>query len=353
MTACNHPCNNDDAMAEFSRLYESCAAWLYSYLLSLLRRPDDADEVLQETAQVCWEKFDQYRPGTEFRAWACRIAHFKALKFRQQRNKAPLAFSDLFFEVVDEEAIVMADTLDARLRFLDDCTQKLPASDRKLVRLRYAAGGNDQKRGCGRRPFHRRRVSLVGTYSRHPIPLHRSRDEGGGGPSMNADMREPFAELRDLLAILHEDELTVEQESRIEQLVAEDISARRFYLETMFLYGHLQWKHRRGEVDNADGTVEREEGKETNTLQIRGQQLSNPQSSIGNPFPTIVVDASSPPTISTAPLSSFVGSWMFANLFALLIMGLGACLVHGCIRSISRSQRGRITARRRGLRHRL
>ena len=140
MSACNHPCNNDDAMAEFSRLYESCAAWLYSYLLSLLRRPDDADEVLQETAQVCWEKFDQYRPGTEFRAWACRIAHFKALKFRQQRNKAPLAFSDLFFEVVDEEAIVMADTLDARLRFLDDCTQKLPASDRKLVRLRYAAG---------------------------------------------------------------------------------------------------------------------------------------------------------------------------------------------------------------------
>ncbi len=140
---------------------------------------------------------------------------------------------------------------------------------------------------------------------------------------MNANMREPFAELRDLLAILHEDELTVEQESRIEQLVAEDISARRFYLEMMFLYGHLQWKHRRGEVDNADGTVEREEGRETNTLQIPGQQLSHPQSPIGNPLPTIVVDASSPPTISAAPLSSFVGSWMFANLFALLIMGLG------------------------------
>jgi len=132
--------NNDDAMAEFSRLYEGCAAWLYSYLLSLLRRRDDADEVLQETAKVCWEKFDQYRPGTEFRAWACLIAHFKALKFRQQRSKAPLAFSDLFFEVVDEEAVVMADTLDARLRFLDDCTEKLPASDRKLVRLRYSPG---------------------------------------------------------------------------------------------------------------------------------------------------------------------------------------------------------------------
>jgi RNA polymerase sigma-70 factor, ECF subfamily len=132
--------SSDDAtlIAEFTRLYEGCQAWLYGYLLSLLRRPDDVDEVLQETAQVCWQKFDQYRPGTEFRAWACRIAHFKALKFRQQRRKTPLAFSDLFVESIDEEAVVMADVLDARLAFLDDCVRKLPPPDRKLLRLRYA-----------------------------------------------------------------------------------------------------------------------------------------------------------------------------------------------------------------------
>jgi RNA polymerase sigma-70 factor, ECF subfamily len=140
MTDGNHPLDDAALLDEFTRLYEGCQAWLYSYLLSLLRRPDDADEVLQETAQVCWQKFDQYRPGTEFRAWACRIAHFKALKFRQQRRKAPLAFSDLFFESVDEEAVVMADGLDARLAFLHDCVKKLPPPDRKLLRLRYATG---------------------------------------------------------------------------------------------------------------------------------------------------------------------------------------------------------------------
>jgi RNA polymerase sigma-70 factor, ECF subfamily len=138
----SYPTDNSHFVAEFTRLYEGCQAWLYSYLLALLHRPDDADEVLQETAQICWQKFDQYRPGTEFRAWACRIAHFKALKFCQQRRHGPQTFSELFFQSVDEEAVVMADVLDARLAFLDDCVRQLPPQDRKLLRLRYAKGAN-------------------------------------------------------------------------------------------------------------------------------------------------------------------------------------------------------------------
>jgi len=125
---------------EFVALYRACEVWLYSYLLSLLHRQSDAEEVLQQTVHVCWEKFDQYRPGTEFRAWACRIAHFKALKYRAERKKGPATFSDLFIESVDEEAVVMADVLDARSAYLDDCVKKLPAADRRLLRLRYAAG---------------------------------------------------------------------------------------------------------------------------------------------------------------------------------------------------------------------
>jgi RNA polymerase sigma-70 factor (ECF subfamily) len=125
---------------EFSQLYANCESWLYNYLYSLLRKAADAEEVLQETAKTCWEKFDQYQPGTEFRAWACRIAYYKALKFRERQKKAPLTFTDLFFSSVDEEAVVMADRLDVRIATLNNCVKKLPFPDRKLVRLRYAPG---------------------------------------------------------------------------------------------------------------------------------------------------------------------------------------------------------------------
>jgi RNA polymerase sigma-70 factor, ECF subfamily len=139
----DHDASNQDSRdAEFVELYRACEVWLYGYLLSLLHRPGDAEEVLQQTAHVCWEKFDQYRPGTEFRAWACRIAHFKALKYRAERKKGPVTFSDLFIESVDEEAVVMADVLDARLAYLDKCMKRLPATDRRLLRLRYAAGAS-------------------------------------------------------------------------------------------------------------------------------------------------------------------------------------------------------------------
>jgi RNA polymerase sigma-70 factor (ECF subfamily) len=123
--------------AEFTALYDEAAAWLYGYLFSLLRHHEDAREVLQETAGVLWEKFDQYHRGTEFRAWACRIAYYKAQNFRRRNRRVPASFSDLAFDVVDEEAVVMADRLDARSAALAACMEKLPPADRDVLERRY------------------------------------------------------------------------------------------------------------------------------------------------------------------------------------------------------------------------
>ncbi len=127
---------------EFSALYNGCAQWLYGYLLSLLRRPDDAEEVLQQTAELLWEKFEHYHRGTEFRAWACRVAHFKALEHQQKSRRRKTVFSDLCFQSVDEDAVVMADRLDARAVALEKCLEKLPPADRQVIDQRYAAGGS-------------------------------------------------------------------------------------------------------------------------------------------------------------------------------------------------------------------
>lgn len=40
---------------------------------------NQADDILQETMSVLWNKFDQYVIGTDFLSWALKVAHFQVL----------------------------------------------------------------------------------------------------------------------------------------------------------------------------------------------------------------------------------------------------------------------------------
>ena len=52
---------------------------LYAYVLSLLGDPDQANDVLQETNLVLWRNAGEFQMGSNFRAWAFRIAHFQVM----------------------------------------------------------------------------------------------------------------------------------------------------------------------------------------------------------------------------------------------------------------------------------
>jgi hypothetical protein len=49
-------------------------------------------------------------------------------------------------------------------------------------------------------------------------------------------------ELQDLLDILNEEELTKEQDARLQEIVAKYAIARKYYLQTMFFFGQLRWQ---------------------------------------------------------------------------------------------------------------
>jgi RNA polymerase sigma-70 factor, ECF subfamily len=56
---------------EFVAIYTRHQRKLYRYVAALLTRSDDAEDVLQETARVLWQKFDEYQPEEPFLPWAC------------------------------------------------------------------------------------------------------------------------------------------------------------------------------------------------------------------------------------------------------------------------------------------
>ena len=63
---------------EFVSLYFRYEHKLYRYVASLLSRPSDVEDVLQETAQVLWQKFGEYRREEPFLPWALgsRVTRF-------------------------------------------------------------------------------------------------------------------------------------------------------------------------------------------------------------------------------------------------------------------------------------
>ena len=78
---------------------------VHLFILSLVPHRADADEILQETNLVLWRKFEEFRPGSDFRAWAFQVAYNKVKAFRERRGRDRLRFGQ---EVMDRLAAVAA-----------------------------------------------------------------------------------------------------------------------------------------------------------------------------------------------------------------------------------------------------
>jgi len=123
---------------EFVALYTRHERKLYRYVASLLTRPNDAEDVLQETARVLWQKFGQYRREEPFLPWACRIAHYEVLNYCQRERTRHKYFRPAVIELLADARLKHDDLLEAQSRWLDDCMHKLPEAERRLVEQRYA-----------------------------------------------------------------------------------------------------------------------------------------------------------------------------------------------------------------------
>lgn len=125
---------------DFVQLFTKSQRRLYLLILSKVPYPVEAEEILQETNLVIWRKCDNFEMGTNFLAWASRIATYEVLKYRDRYHRDRLYFSDGFIEQVGEAALEDADNLEERRNALSVCLGKLREQDRELIQCRYAPG---------------------------------------------------------------------------------------------------------------------------------------------------------------------------------------------------------------------
>jgi RNA polymerase sigma-70 factor, ECF subfamily len=123
---------------EFVDLFSGHARRIYGYVYTMLPRWADADDVFQETSRVLWQKFGEYRTGTDFFAWARQVARYQVLYFRQRQQRSRVTFSDAFLEAVAATEAEDSDRLEAEQRALAECMEKLKARERDIVLSRFA-----------------------------------------------------------------------------------------------------------------------------------------------------------------------------------------------------------------------
>jgi RNA polymerase sigma-70 factor (ECF subfamily) len=158
-----------DRMERFAQLLATCQRKVFLYVLGLVHHAADAEEILQETNMVLWRKFDRYQAGTAFDRWACRIAYFEVLKFREKRGRSQQLFSTEFIESLATETENALDSLDNRRDALAQCLGKLRENDRQLVMHRYQQDATTQSVAAAlgrsvqgtRKALHRIRAALL------------------------------------------------------------------------------------------------------------------------------------------------------------------------------------------------
>ena len=124
-------------IVEFERLFSQCEPDIKAFVFTLLPNWSDAEDVLQRTRIILWQKFVQFQPGSNFKAWALQVARFEVKNFRRTQRSDRLCFDDELVDSLAEVRGSLIDELERRRAALDQCLRKLRASDRQIIRHCY------------------------------------------------------------------------------------------------------------------------------------------------------------------------------------------------------------------------
>lgn len=118
-------------------------AALRCYVLSILPHHGACDDVVQETCLFLWERREECGEETNLKAWAFRVAWFKAMAWRRDRQRErTVNFSEDSLHEIAGAAETLAEEVQERLSALRSCLARLDPEEIRLLRLRYVEGGS-------------------------------------------------------------------------------------------------------------------------------------------------------------------------------------------------------------------
>lgn len=116
---------------------------LRGYLHTLIPDQTACDDLVQETLLFLWERRESADESTPLKAWAFKVAWFKAMAWNRDHRRDKLVyFSDDMLQQIAPVAESLSATAEPRLDALRHCLAALPKEDLDLLRFKYVDRGS-------------------------------------------------------------------------------------------------------------------------------------------------------------------------------------------------------------------
>jgi RNA polymerase sigma-70 factor (ECF subfamily) len=126
-----------DRQEDFLKLLFGCELEVRAFIGSIVRGPQDCDDLFQEVALTLWKEFDRYDRTKPFGAWARGIAAVKLRQRWDQTKRQPVVLSPEAIDAVSRAFDRVEAPVSRQAVALEHCLDQLPGKSRQLLALRY------------------------------------------------------------------------------------------------------------------------------------------------------------------------------------------------------------------------
>lgn len=172
--------DGSDSASEIAAEIRLFQAGLKEYVAGLLGGADGVEDLVQETNLFLWQQRGEFVRGSNFRAWAKRVAWFKVMAERRDRLRAGrVVFSESMLEQLSSHAEERMPLSDLRLEALRRCLAHSRPQDRKILEWKYSRRASltdlADEHGCAPNALHKM-ISRLRLVLRHCVEKQLAED---------------------------------------------------------------------------------------------------------------------------------------------------------------------------------
>jgi RNA polymerase sigma-70 factor (ECF subfamily) len=124
-------------MEEIAVFWTNAQPSVSAFIISIMPRFQDADDILQQVAVSVVKNYDKYDKKESFTGWAIGIAKNELLMYWRNHSKSRLIFDIKTIDAISEAHEKEAVAFNPMRKALDICIQKITGRTRQILEMRY------------------------------------------------------------------------------------------------------------------------------------------------------------------------------------------------------------------------